>query len=81
MRRIAVWTVGLPEKYRARAESRRLGVFPGGNCSSGFWATNHKHTHQGKLLAVEGGGVPLVCDEKTKARRQFTGFLEAAITG
>src|SRR5438552_9814343 len=42
MRRIAVRTVGLPEKDRARAENRGLNVCAGGNCSSGFRATNHK---------------------------------------
>jgi hypothetical protein len=46
MRRIAVSTVGLPEKYWARAERRGFDVCAGGNCPPGFPATNHKNTHQ-----------------------------------
>jgi len=77
MRRIAVWTVGLPEKYRARAENRGLNVCAGGNCSSGFRATNHKNAHQAVSWLCVGGPLPLVCDEKIKAQRQFIGFLAA----
>ena len=76
MRRVAVWTVGLPEKYRAGAESGGINIFAGGNCPSSFRATNHKNTHQA-TPDYEGGGVPLMCDEKIKAQRQVTGFLVA----
>ena len=40
MRRIAVRTLGLAEKYRAGAESGEINIFAGGNCPSSFRATN-----------------------------------------
>ncbi len=33
---IAMWTVGLAEKYRARAEGRGFHIFAGRNCSPGL---------------------------------------------
>jgi hypothetical protein len=77
MRRIAVWTVGLPKKYRARAESRRFDVSAGGNCPPGFRATNHKNTHQANSRLWRAEEIPLMCDEKIKAQRQFKGVLAA----
>ena len=82
MRRIAVRTVGLPEKDRARAENRGLNVCAGGNRSSGFRATNHKNTHQADSWLCVGRTATACVRRKDKSPTAIHRIsCGAAITG
>jgi hypothetical protein len=76
MRRIAMWTVGLAEKYGL--ERKAVGsTYAPVEIARPIFEQRIIRIPIGSLLAVANEGLSLRCDEKIKVRRQYTGFLAA----